>query len=291
MNTADWIAHATARLTAAGVDSPRLSAELLLAHISGRDRVRLATWPEREIDANQLDALEPLLQRREHGEPVAYLLRKKEFFGRDFIVNRHTLVPRPETELLVEAALAVFDRHKAVRFADLGTGSGCIALTLAAERPHWRGLAVDISAHALQVAGENAQKLGLRGVDFVRADFTCPLLADGSFDLLVSNPPYVSRAEYVHLSCEVRNFEPEGALVPLVLHAQPLPKASDGLEHARRIIELASRALRPEGVLLMEHGYTQGAALRVLLENNTWINVHNCKDIAGLDRFVQAVRA
>lgn len=290
MNTADWIVRATARLTAAGVDSPRLSAELLLAHTCGRDRIMLATWPEHEIDTPHLTALESLIQRREHGEPVAYLLGNKEFFGRKFGVNKHTLVPRPETELLVEAALAAFDQHAPVRFADLGTGSGCIALTLAAERPHWKGLAVDISAPALQVARSNTQTLGVSNVAFVRADFTCPLLADNSLDLLVSNPPYVSRAEYADLSVEVRAFEPEGALVPLSLHARPLHNESDGLEHARRLIELAGRTLRSGGVLLMEHGCTQGAALRVLLENNTWKNVFNGKDLAGMNRFVKAVR-
>lgn len=278
-----WLAHAARRLCA--VDSPRLSAELLLCRATGLNRVQLATWPERELDDEQLHALEILLARREDGEPVAYLLGYREFFGRDFIVTPATLIPRPETELLVQAALDAFPSSP-VRFADLGTGSGCIAVTLCAERPHWLGLAADLSADALAVAARNlrthapASRLRL-----VRADFTRPLLAPACLDLLVSNPPYISGTEYETLSVEVRGFEPATALVP-----QARPEAH-GLEHAEAVIRAAAHALRPGGVLLMEHGCTQGPALQVLLENNMWEDACVCNDLAGLDRFVRARRS
>lgn len=285
-----WISTATARLKAAGVDSPRLSAELLAAHASGLDRLRLRTWPDTPLLPEWLDILENLLARREQGEPMAYLIGTREFFGRDFLVTPHTLIPRPETELLVEAALKLFGSAP-IQFADFGTGSGCIAVTLCAERPHWSGLAVDASAGALATAAENAHHYHTHGLCFARADFTRPLLADGSLDLLVSNPPYVSEAEYADLSPEVARFEPKNALVPGIGVSPVHTDGSTGLEHAALVITAAGRALHPGGVLLMEHGWTQGPAIQVLLENNTWHNPLIHKDLAGLNRFVSAVRA
>lgn len=288
----DWLKAATAALADAGVDSPRLSAEVLLGHVTGQSRVQLATWPERALTADQRAVLDTLLARRASGEPSAYLIGEREFFGRNFRVNTYTLIPRPETELLVQAAMDSFENDRPVQFADLGTGSGCIAVTLCAERPLWRGVAVDISPDTLAVTADNAESHHVRSrLQLLCGDFTGPLLAASSLDLLISNPPYVSAAEYRELSPEVRNFEPAQALVPDPVELHKNTSAADGLEHIACIIRAGMAALRPGGVLLIEHGWTQSAAIRVLLENNMWENVCGCKDLAGLDRFIQAKRS
>ena len=184
---ADWVREASSVLKEAAVDSPRLSAELILQYVCGITRVELATRPETLLSDDQLARLSGLLRRRAEGEPVAYLLGQREFYGRDFRVTPATLIPRPETEHLIEAALK--SCAGPVRFADLGTGSGCIGVTLCAERPEWSGMMVDISARALSVAIQNAVRHNVRQrLQPVRADFTRPILRPASLDLLVSNP-------------------------------------------------------------------------------------------------------
>ncbi len=302
-----WTRSAARLLTEAGVDSPRLSAELLLFHVCGIDRLELTLHPDVPLSPGELDRLAGLLRRRAEGEPAAYLLGEKEFFGRDFRVTPATLIPRPETELLVETALAAFPADSAVRFADLGTGSGCIAVTLCAERRRWRGVMADISGRALAVAERNAVRHTVRDrLQPVRADFTSPLFLPGSLDLLASNPPYVSREEYETLSPEVRDFEPVTALVPgfvdddrdreAHVHADPvggIPNADgrQGLEHLLAVAAEAAEALRPGGLLLMEHGWTQSGPLRLSLKSHIWENVTVIKDLAGHDRLILARRA
>lgn len=280
MNRREWKMRATARL--AGTESPALVAGILLCHVLGIDKVALVAHAEEEIPPQDEAVLEALLARRLAGEPVAYLLGTREFYGRDFLVNRHTLIPRPETEHLVEEALRFFAGREEIRFLDLGTGSGCIAVTLASERPLWRGAAVDVSPGALEAAKANAARHGTAGrVDFLQADFTLPLPFEGrSFDLVVSNPPYVSEEEYAALDAGVRNFEPRSALVP----------GPQGLEHPRAV-EAAARALLKEGgLLLMEHGCLQGEACRALCPDAYWTDVRTGRDLAGKDRFLFAVR-
>ena len=205
LSRADWVREATRTLHEAAVDSPRLSAELILQHVCGISRVELATRPETFLTSDQLSRMAGLLRRRADGEPAAYLLGQREFYGRDFRVTPATLIPRPETEHLIEAALKGCDGPAS--FADLGTGSGCIAVTLCAERPDWRGLMVDLSGRALAVACQNAVRHDVRQrLQPVRADFTRPLLRPESLDLLVSNPPYVGKTEYEGLSAEVRDL-------------------------------------------------------------------------------------
>ena len=244
MTRKEWKIRATARLS--GTESPALAVTLLLCHVLGIDKVALIAHSEEEIPPRAEAELDALLERRLAGEPVAYLLGRREFYGRDFSVNSHTLIPRPETEHLIEAALEFFQGREEIRFLDLGTGSGCIAVTLAAERPSWHGTAVDISAGALEVAGANAGAHGVSDrVRFLQADFTKPMpLVGEGFDLVISNPPYISEEEYAALDDGVRNFEPRSALVP----------GPEGLEHPRAV-EAAARALLKEGgLLLMEHG-------------------------------------
>lgn len=283
ISRAAWVTAAARTLREAAVDSPRLSAVLILRHVLALSQLDWLAHPEAAVPEDALARLEALLQRRRSGEPAAYLLGEREFYGRAFAVNRATLIPRPETEHLVEAALTALPATPLI-FADLGTGSGCIAVTLCAERPQWKGLAADIAGQALEAARGNARRYGVADrLRCVQADFTRPLLRKGSLDLVISNPPYVSASEYAELSPEVRDFEPAAALLPR--------ENADGLEHLHIVSRAAAAALRPGGLLLMEHGWTQGEAVRMLLLSHTWTNIVICKDLSNHDRFVIARRS
>ncbi|MCH5276755.1 MAG: peptide chain release factor N(5)-glutamine methyltransferase [Desulfovibrionaceae bacterium] len=288
MTLRQWLEQAGHALQ--GTEAPRRAAELLLCSVLNITRVALMTHPERELPPDAGERLAGLLKRRLAGEPVAYLLGRREFYGRSFDVDPSTLIPRPESECLVDEALARLP-ERAVHFADLGTGSGCLAVTLAAERPLWRGVAVDISEHALHMARRNAERLGAADrLTFVLADFTLPaFLPDfppdspdanhAGLDLVISNPPYVSEAEYAALDPGVRDYEPKTALL----------SGPAGLEHARAVVELAWRILRPGGLVLMEHGAAQGEAARALCAPRRWREVRTLRDLAGLDRCLAAI--
>lgn len=265
-----------------GTDAARRTAELLVCAVLDTTRVALVAHPDRELPPEAEERLAGLLARRLAGEPLAYLLGWREFYGRSFEVNAATLIPRPETEHLVDEALARLP-ERAVHFADLGTGSGCLAVTLAAERPFWKGVAVDISEQALATARRNAERLDAADrLTFVCADFTRPGFWDAGnagLRLVVSNPPYVSEAEYAALDPGVRDYEPKTALVP----------GPTGLEHSRAVVEAAWHILRPGGLLLMEHGATQGENIRALCPPECWHDVETGRDLAGLDRYLVAV--
>ena len=283
MTRKEWKIRA-ARLLA-HTDAPALTAQLLLCHVLGVDRVALIAHSEEVVPPEAETLLEALLARRAAGEPLAYILGFREFYGRDFAVDASTLIPRPETEHLIETALEFFEQKKEsgapLRFLDLGTGSGCIAITLAAERPAWKGTAVDISSGALKVARRNAEAHGV-SLSFLLADFTQALpFADADFDLVVSNPPYISEGEYAELDAGVRDFEPRTALVP----------GPEGMEHPRAVEEAARRLLKPGGLFLMEHGWLQGEVCRALCHEDFWKDVHTGRDLAGKDRFLFAVRS
>ncbi len=281
-------------LEAAGVDSPRLCAELILAAALGCEREEalrlLVLEPERLVGPTVLARAGALLERRRGGEPMAYILGRKEFFGRDFLVGPEVLIPRPESEQVIEEALAGVAKNTQGIFADFGTGSGCLAVTLALELPAWRGLALDVSPAALAMARKNAEvHQAADRLDFVTGDFAAPLEAlpalaplVGRLDLLVSNPPYVNPEEYAELSREVRDFEPLGALVP----------GPSGMESHAAVLEKAGRLLKPGGLLIMEMGYSQGAALLSLLDSQTgrWSGTRLARDLAGLDRLILARR-
>lgn len=271
------------RLETSGVDAPRLSAEIMLCHALSVRRIDIMIGPDRIVDDSARIRFLELVGRRATGEPLAYILGEKEFFGRDFNVTPATLIPRPETEHLIETALESL-RPGPARFVDAGTGSGCIAVTLCAERPDLSGLALDMSVPALATARKNARRHGVCDrLAFARADFTTPLLHTCSLDLYVSNPPYISETEYSGLSHEVRDFEPRTALVP----------GDTGLEHAAAIIAEATGVLVAGGILLMEFGCSQGAAVASLFTPyaDFWESVDIRRDLAGLDRFVFARRA
>ena len=303
------------------VDSPRLSAEVLLAAALEKTREEFLKELILENDlVLQGDALNKACEfcrRRCTGEPVAYIVGEKEFYGRPFAVTPAVLIPRPETELLVDLALArarEMDRS-APCFADFGTGSGCIAVTLALELQHWRSLALDKSAEALAVARGNACRLGAESLTFVMADFGSPPLAPGSLDILASNPPYVSETEYSLLSHEVRCFEPKQALVPekvstceqtpeapsvqcITLSPEndactsritPLP-AELGLESVLLVVDQAGSLLKPGGSLFMEIGWQQGGELHKNMDPKIWRNITLHKDLAGFNRVLSAER-
>ena len=283
----------TEHLEQSGADAPRLSAELLLAKALRLDRntllKRLLLEPESPLPETVLREFARLTARRAAGEPAAYILGRKEFYGREFTVTSDTLIPRPETELLVDFALeyarspAIAEAGTAPRFADFGTGTGCIAVTLALELPGWHGLAVERSPAALRVARTNALRLGAEKLCFTLADFRMPPVPPASLDLLVSNPPYVSEAEYRTISREVCAFEPKSALVPCSGSA-----GSSGLEDAEALIDLARALLKPGGLLLMEIGCTQGPTLLSRLQDWSGARLH--KDLASLDRVISGIR-
>ncbi|HUX68412.1 MAG TPA: peptide chain release factor N(5)-glutamine methyltransferase [Terriglobales bacterium] len=268
------LVQAAAALERAGVAEPRLTAAVLLAHRLGRDRAYLYAHSEAELPAEEQAAWERLIARRAAGAPLQYLTGEQEFYGRRFQVSPAVLIPRPETELVVEAALERLPPDAPARIVDVGTGSGCIAVTLALERPQAEVVATDRSSAALAVARANAAALGAR-VAFVETDLLAGLA--GPFDLIVSNPPYVAEAELATLQPEVREHEPRAALV-----AGPL-----GTEIYARLIPQAQAALRPGGWLVLELGYESAAAVRELLGAG-WGEVETRRDLQGWERVLVA---
>lgn len=251
--------------------SPRLDAELLLAHALGQSRSYLRTWPEREPDAAQCAAFAALLERRRAGEPVAYLLGRQGFWSLDLEVAPHTLIPRPDTELLVETALTLGPGGPA-RVLDLGTGTGAIALALACERPAWQVLGVDRVSEAVQLAERNRARLGLGNARFVESVWFSTLGGE-RFALIVGNPPYIAAADR-HLSEGDVRFEPASALVA----------GEDGLDDIRRIVAEAPEHLEAGGWLLLEHGYDQAEAVRALFAARGFAAVESRRDLGGHQR-------
>jgi release factor glutamine methyltransferase len=256
------------------VDAPRLTAEVLLAHVLKTTRVRLYVDIDRPLDKAELTAFRTLIERRLAGEPTQYLTGVREFYNRSFKVDPRVLIPRPETELLVEAALHALPRDAPGIALDVCTGSGCIAISLAAERPQATVFATDLSPDACTLARENAQALGVaERVTVLHGDLYAPLPPDTRFDVVVSNPPYIASREIPTLSAEVRR-EPHMAL----------DGGPDGLVLIRKVIEGARRVLKPGGLLAMEIGETQGAALKALLQAAGFDDARVEKDLERRDR-------
>lgn len=251
--------------------TPRLDAELLLAHALGKSRGYLHTWPERELEASQLECYQAALARRRSGEPVAYILGRQGFWSLDLDVASHTLIPRPDTELLVETALALLPATP-LQVLDLGTGTGAIALALASERPAWQVTGVDRVPEAVALAQGNGVRLQLANARFAESRWFSAL-AGQRFQLIVSNPPYIAAAD-PHLSQGDVRFEPSSALVAGI----------DGLDDIRLIIEQAPEHLLASGWLLLEHGFDQAEAVRELLVQRGFATVESRRDLGGHQR-------
>ncbi|GAB3370342.1 peptide chain release factor N(5)-glutamine methyltransferase [Azotobacter armeniacus] len=250
--------------------SPRLDAEWLLAAALGKPASYLRTWPERAVPAEVAVRFAADLARRRAGEPVAYILGRQGFWSLDLEVAPATLIPRPDTELLVETALALLPASPA-KVLDLGTGSGAIALALAAERPAWQLTGVDRVSEAVALAERNRLRLGLGNVAFLCSDWFSAL-AGQRFELIASNPPYIAAGD-LHLALGDVRFEPASALVA----------GADGLDDIRRIIAAAPDHLAAGGWLLLEHGFEQAGAVRVLLARG-FAEVHSRRDLGGHER-------
>ena len=250
----------------------RLEAQVLLQHSLNVDRAWLLAHENDALEGKQEAAFEALLKRRLNGEPVAYILGKREFYGLEFIVTPDTLIPRPDTETLVEAALAKISTSQTCSVLDLGTGTGAIAITIASERPQAKVTAVDQSEKALAVAQSNAQNLDVNNVQFVLSDWFTALQGQ-AFDVIVCNPPYIAEDD-PHLNQGDLRFEPVNALVA----------GEDGLDCIRQIISQAREYLNSQGWLMFEHGYNQAEKVAQLLKSANFYSVTSVADLSGILR-------
>ena len=272
-STGEALQAARARLAATSRD-PGRDAEMLLTHVSGWDKAALLTHPERLLSAQQSSLFESLVTRRMAREPMQYITGAQEFFGLLFEVSPDVLIPRPETEHVVEATLEHFGREAKVRLVDVGTGSGAIAVVIAHALPQSQVTAVDLSPAALEVARRNAERHGvLQRMTFVQSDLLAGI-DRADFDLVVSNPPYVADGDV--LEPQVFNYEPHSAL-----YAGPT-----GLEVYERLIPQACKALKPDGWLILEIGFGQQAAIQALLDG--WQAMSFVNDLQGIPRVVCA---
>ena len=267
------IADATQRLSQTS-ESPRLDAEILLCRTIDMPRSYLFAHPEDELDELTLARFEEVLQRRESGVPMAYIIGIREFWSREFAVSPATLVPRPETEMLVNLAVCEIPRDEEWRVLDLGTGSGAIAVSIACERPLSAVTAVDISEEALIVARENARALAPGNVECLAGNWTEPV-AERTFNLVVSNPPYVRAADEALLQLQ---HEPQSALVA----------GDDGLDAIRVLAADCRNILVAGGLLAIEHGFGQADDVAALLDEHGWTDIQCHNDLAGLPRVTVA---
>jgi release factor glutamine methyltransferase len=259
-------------ISTSGAGLSRIDAEFLLAHFLGKTRSWLYAHADQALAAQQCDDFDALVQRRKQGEPVAYITGRRAFWSLDLKVTPDTLIPRPETELLVELALSLAHPECPAKILDLGTGSGAIALAIAAERPDCRITAADVSPSAIAVAIDNADRLKLRNVTFEQGNWYSRL-GGQCFDIIVSNPPYIEEAD-MHLGQGDLRFEPRSALV----------SGTDGLDDIRIIVSQAHRHLSPGGWLLIEHGWNQGEAVRALFRCAEFLDIETSKDLEQRDR-------
>lgn len=254
-------------------DNPLLEAEILLAHVLDTTRSYLHIWCETKLNQDQCKEFAACLLRRRNKEPIAYITGSREFWSLNFFVTPDTLIPRPETELLVESVLDTFKHSTtAIKVADLGTGCGAIALAMAHERPDWQIYATDVSESALQIARKNARRLALQNISFHQGNWCTALPCDG-FDVIVSNPPYIGEMEW-EAYAEGLEFEPRDALI----------SGLDGLDSIRTICHSAKSCLKPAGYVFVEHGFLQGAAVRKIFAAAGYSQIHSVRDLSGQER-------
>ena len=281
---AEAILQGAQQLRQAGVPEARREAGSLLGDVLGRDRSFILSHGEAAISYEQIEQFRDYLERRALGEPLQYITGHQEFFGLDFEVTSEVLIPRPETELLIEASLKVFPSAADALICDVGTGSGCIAITLMQQLPQARAVALDISSAALAVAQRNAARHSVtERIDFVHSDCFAALNSRElrpCFDLIVSNPPYVEESAIAGLQREVREFEPRIALAA----------GADGLSVIRRLLLEAANFLKPHSYFLFEIGFTQAAAVEHLLNPKIWKLMDIHEDLQGIPRTVALQR-
>ncbi len=249
-----------------------LDAEVLLAHVLNKPRVYLHTWPEAELRQDQELQFLSMIRQRAAGQPVAYLTGQREFWSLNFAVTPDSLIPRPETELLVERTLTLLPENETLRIADLGTGSGAIAIALAHERRHWQLYAIDRSLQCVKLAQSNSRRLDVDNLCFINADWS-KALANRRFDAIVANPPYIADRD-PHLRQGDVRFEPASALTG----------GPQGLDDLRRLTKDAPRVLKPGGWIVLEHGMDQANNIRKLLNKLAFKNISTARDLAGLER-------
>ena len=278
ISIADAMRQGAQILQDAQLAEARREASGLLQHIMGRDRTFVLAHPEHQLSQAQLQTFRELLKRRVAGEPLQYLTAQQSFFGLDFEVAPAVLIPRPETELLVELALEIIQGTRAPSICDVGTGSGCIAITLLHERTDAHAVAIDISKSAIEIAKRNARRHEVQGrLTFVHATcFSSLSPAEFSFDLIVSNPPYVADDELTGLQREVRDHEPREALAG----------GPDGLDVVRQLLSESEAFLKPGGHLLIEIGFNQASLVQSLLEKQNWLAKGIRPDLQGIPRVV-----
>ncbi len=272
--TIDTALSDAARALSAVSESPRLDAEALLAWVLGTPRSYLFTHPEEKLGDRPISRFFAAVGRREKGEPVAYITGSREFWSMELNVSRDTLVPRPETEVLVEQALQLIPEDCPYRVLDLGTGSGAIAVAIASERPKSMIDAVDSSSAALEIANENAMLHKLKNIRFLQGNWAEPV-ADQTFDLIVSNPPYVRDDDP---ALDKLQYEPQASLTA----------GADGLDAIRRIAKDAKTVMQRNGSLLLEHGAEQQDAVESVLQRNGWTDIECFMDLAGHPRVTTA---
>jgi protein-(glutamine-N5) methyltransferase, release factor-specific len=276
----EYIQLASGHLKACGIPTHRLDAEVLLAHILNLERIQLYIQHDRPLTTAEVDAYRRAVARRAHREPVAYITGKREFFSIELLVDRRCLIPRPETEILVETALEEirqrFPEKPEIKVADIGTGSGAIAISVAKHEPRARVTAVDIDRDALDVAAANVQRTGVADRVTLKLGELLTPLGGEFFDAILSNPPYISEEEWRHLAPDVRDYEPRQALVG----------GKDGLAVIRQLIQEAKRSLAPGGFLAIEIGASQGDRVVALAQASGYAKTRLVQDLAGLDRVV-----
>ncbi|GAW96067.1 MULTISPECIES: peptide chain release factor N(5)-glutamine methyltransferase [Colwellia] len=272
---ADWIAYGREQLVCFS-DSAKLDTQILLAFVLHKERSYLLTWPERELVKQDEQHYLALLKRRMSGEPIAYIIGVKEFWSLVFRVSPATLIPRPDTEILVELVLDNFGEVKSLHCLDLGTGTGAIALALASEQPNWQIDAIDFNIEAVKLAKQNAEDLHLTQVNIFQSNWFSAV-NERKFDVIVSNPPYIDALDENLSQGDVR-FEPKSALVA----------NEQGLGDIKHIAQQALNFLKAQGALFFEHGYQQGEAVRDVLTSLGYDNVQTVRDFNGHERITWA---
>ena len=271
--TIEQILQQAVSVLSPGSDSARLDAEILLAEVLHKERTFLRTWPEQILTPQQEQQFQQLIQRRREGEPIAYITGQQEFWSLELSVNTNTLIPRPETELLVEQAIEIIPQHECWKIMDLGTGSGAIALALAKERPVSQFIATDIHFPSLQLAQQNAIRHQVNNIRFVASHWLDAFKEELQLDMILSNPPYIM-SDDPHLSQGDVRFEPRRALT----------SGPTGLDDIQQIIQQAFIRLKPGGWLLIEHGYHQADEVSLLMQKQGFISIKNLRDHANQPR-------